>query len=68
MFRMLSRLHFRLTTNMQYAGAAEGGRLMSQVCGLSCDHVDSMAFFLFQLHNFGRINSSISSKAGCAWT
>jgi len=65
---MLARLHFRFTTTMQYARAAEGGRFMCQVCGLSYDHVDSMALYVFQLHYFGRINSSFSSKAGCSWT
>ena len=68
LLRMLARLHFRLTTSMQDTGAAEGGRFMCQVCRLSYDHLGSMAFFLFQLHYFGRINSSIISKAGCSWT
>ena len=68
LFRMLARLRFWLTTTMHYADAAEGGSCMCQGCGISYDHVDSMAFCLFQLHSFGRINSSISSKAECSWT
>jgi len=68
LFRMLARLHFRLTTTMQYAGAAEGGSCMCQGCGISYDHIASMAFSLFQLHSFGRINSSNSSKAACFLT
>jgi len=67
-FRLLTSLVFRLTTTIQCAGTAEGGRFMCHVCGLSHEHADSMAIFLFQLLCFGRINSSSSSETGDSWT
>jgi len=68
LFRLPARMHFRLTTTMQYAGAAKGRSCMCQGCEISYHHVDSMAFFLFQLHSFGRINRRTSSKTGYSWT